>query len=94
MDIITELQNEEKELEKQLSAIREKIKIEKLKSYKKDLNIEVGSIVIYRNREYKVFHIDTKWGDRKPWIKGIRKNNNGEFGKKIESLYSDWESIH
>jgi hypothetical protein len=46
---------------------------------------------------YRFYKADVNWFSlvniNVPWILGFRQLKNGDFGKRAESLYTDWEKI-
>jgi hypothetical protein len=67
-----------------------------LKSAREDLaQIHVGDSVVWScdKKEYKVVRIEPKsWGG-KPWVNGVTKKKNGEWGTGERHLSSDWERV-
>jgi len=55
-------------------------------------DIELGTIVIYKKKQYKICHIQIPFGLRfdKPWVKGNPLNKDGNYGIAERNLYGDW----
>lgn len=51
--------------------------------------IEVGQIVKMNGREYKVTMV-RPWYGGKPWLCGVARKRNGEWGTQKRNLYTDW----
>jgi len=60
--------------------------------------IQIGSIVEVKERTEtkigKITQIETgDFGRPKPWVKGFFKKKDGEFSKKEQHFYNNWELI-
>jgi len=57
--------------------------------------VKVGSIVIYKNNEYRVCRIEPHfYGEiTKPWIIANPKKKDGTFGVAERNLYEYWELV-
>ena len=55
-------------------------------------DIELGTIVIYKKKQYKICHIQIPFGLSldKPWVKGNPLNKDGNYGIAERNLYGDW----
>jgi hypothetical protein len=86
MNWLEELEKSKAQLEKDLEKTNEQIYQEKLKQHGLSL---VNCIVIVSHVEFKVTRAEFSF--KKPWLWGVSRNKNGEWGVKEHCLYSDWE---
>ncbi len=84
---------------KELEAIVERLNTE-LRAAQRSLNdarnasvgIAIGDIVTDKKGvEHQVTSI-SHWGSGRPWLKGLRRKANGEFGA-ARHLYSEWTKV-
>ncbi len=81
-----------KVVEAALSRRRDEIRNLHLRRVRLEYGAEVDALVNYKNREYRVVEVDPHWAG-KPWLRGVRRNKNREWSKKVENLYGDWELL-
>ena len=55
--------------------------------------VKVGDIVVSRGVEYRVLGIDTSWDVNRPWLVGVPRKKNGEFGARTRNLYGNWNWV-
>ena len=93
MGKLEELLAREKELKEALYLVTEEITQEKIHSVEEEYGVRVGSVVIYRGKEYRVTKVDVTSfrRDGKPWLEGNPRKKDGMFGIKSCRLYSGWE---
>jgi len=60
-----------------------------LKRIEKEWGIKEGVTVIYKDKEYKVTHIEPDHYGR-PWLKGVTRKKNGDWSKREQHLFGDW----
>ena len=89
---LAELIKREKELRLELDGVNVEIKDIKLQMAESEYGVNIGSIVIYKGHEFKVtaIHPWKSFANDKPWVKGLPKKKNGEFGKAAHDLYGLW----
>jgi hypothetical protein len=85
MNWLEELEKRKAQLEKELAQVKEQIYQAKLEQH----GLSIGCIVISKGREFKVIRAEFLF--EKPWVWGVSKNKNGEFGTREHCLYGDWE---
>jgi hypothetical protein len=56
-------------------------------------DIHPGDIVTRKGVEYRVTRVTVSSWQRKPWLKGVAKKKNGEWGAAERQLFSDWEKV-
>jgi hypothetical protein len=78
----------------ELSSVRRKIRVEKLRIVEETYGIRVGSVVVVKGADYRVTKVDVRWGRDKPWLEGNPRKKDGTFGSRKRNLYSDWELKH
>ena len=93
MDKLDVLEEKKKQLEGELFIVKASIRKEQLISAEQRYGVKIGSIVVYRGKDYKVMEVDTKfWSSaRKPWLVGNPRRKDGAFGVARRQLYPDWE---
>ncbi len=88
-----------KELETKLSQVKREIKELSVELCSDQWGVKVDDVVTVCGASFKVTEvepanfneIDQKFD--KPWLKGVGKTTNGEFGKVVKSLYDDWSKV-
>jgi hypothetical protein len=85
MNWLEELEKSKAILERELVKVNEQIYQEKLKQH----GLSIGCIVTMHGVDFKVTRAEFSF--KKPWLMGVSKNKNGEWGVKEHCMYSDWE---
>lgn len=92
--MIKELELKEKQLIEQLSDIRHQIRDERERIAFEKYGVGIGCVVKdQKGIEYKVVAITCFNSQGKPWLEGMKKNKNGEFGGARRNLYWEWELV-
>lgn len=61
--------------------------------YQQKAGISIGDIVRHNGLEVKVTEIKNAGLFGKPWVVGVLKKKNGEWGNASRHCYSDWEKL-
>ena len=73
------------------------IRNRKLQLIEEFFGVKLGSIVKYRGKEFKVVSIKVStWNgrpDRIPWLVGVGRKKDGEFGVVQRNLFVGWELV-
>jgi hypothetical protein len=90
---IKEIQDELDQAAARLAALRRELHEAKCEA----ANIHIGDIVrttgwAAKLGEIKVTRIDTSW-QSKPWLNGVARKKNGEWGTQVRQVFSDWEHL-
>lgn len=88
MSNIATLQAEANRLRRELQEAEQRLRDAKVAT----CPAQIGSTVLYRGKEYRVTHIDTRWSP-KFWLRGNPRRTNGTFGTRITHLYNDWTLV-
>jgi hypothetical protein len=90
--------NEKKDLAIKLSEVDREVSELAYECSVLQWGINIGDIVVDKKGvESKVCEIKPSWFSErsqtftKPWLKGLRKKKDGEYGVKEYSLYDDWK---
>lgn len=57
---------------------------------KEEYGVAVGCIVLYKGREYRVARMGAIIDRLKPWLHGVVRKKNGEWGNRQTSLFDNW----
>lgn len=91
--MLEELRKKQTELRRQLSEVTGQIREEKLRMVEAQYGVKIGSIVVNnKGIEHRVVNIETGVGKR-PWLEGVPRKKNLEFGTARRNLYSEWTLV-
>ena len=82
----------EQELNKELAETGRQIKAERDRMAFNGYGVSIGSVVLYRDAEYRVTVVDSTWKG-KPWLKGQKKLKDGTFGILSRRIFNGWELV-
>lgn len=86
---VAELRSRESELHVELRQVEEELNAALSELH----GVAIGDIVLAKGLHHKVTRVEHHSFTRRPWLSGVRKRKDGEWGTGERHLYSDWEKV-
>ncbi len=95
MSVLDDLKGREKAALDLLGGVRKEIREYWLNKHKEDFGVSPGVIVELKDGKMAMIDsVDAREAyNRRPWVKGYVQKKDGNYGKALRNLYSDWKVI-
>ena len=103
-EILNKLVSERQVAERAMREAKRKIWDHQIQMIQEKLGVAVGTVVLYKGREFKVTSVNSKFGGgteheitsdipsfHKPWLNGVPRKKDGTWSAREQCLYSDWK---